>query len=250
MSILKRLARIFKAEAHAGIDKLEDPQKMLDQGLRELKQKLQDSIEKLAEVKAVAIRTKREAERYKEDAQNYEAKAMELLKRAQSGALDPQEADRLATAALERREQALKNYEQTIKNYQIYETQVQKLEASIKELKNQITKWENEARILKARAKVSEATQNVNKALADIDTSSTVALLERMKEKVETQEALAESYAELADVNKTVDDEIDKVLGDTSFASSKALEDLKKKMGMLPSGGNKQELPSGESGNE
>ncbi len=235
MGIFKRLFRIGKAEANSAIDKIEDPVKMTEQGIREMKEQLSKSIEALAQVKAMAIRTKNEAAAAKEQTQTYEQKAIELIKRAEKGALDPAEADRLATAALDKKTEATKRYQLQMQNYEKYQSQVEKLEASIKELRANISKWENEAKMLKARAKVSEATKNVNKQLADIDSSSTVAMLERMKEKVETQEALAESYAELANSNKSIDDEIDSVLQDTSTSGSEALAALKAKLkGELP----------------
>ena len=235
MGIFKRLFRIGKAEANSAIDKLEDPVKMTEQGIREMKEQLSKSIEALAQVKAMAIRTKNEAAAAKEQAQTYEQKAIELIKRAEKGALDPAEADRLATAALDKKAEAMQRYQLQMKNYETYQAQVDKLEASIKELRANISKWENEAKMLKARAKVSEATKNVNKQLANIDSSSTVAMLERMKEKIETQEALAESYAELADANKSIDEEIDSVLEDTSTSGSEALAALKAKLrGELP----------------
>ncbi len=119
-------------------------------------------------------------------------------------------------------------------NFQTYDAQVQKLETAIKQLKSNISKWENEAKMLKARAKVSEATKNVNKQLAGIDSTSTVAMLERMKEKVQAQEALAESYGQLAVENRSLEDEIDSVLEETS-GGSEALAALKAKIkGELP----------------
>ena len=58
-------------------------------------------------------------------------------------------------------------------------------------------------------------------------------MLERMKDKVEKEEALAEAYGEMANETKTLDDEIDKVLGDTGKAeASESLAALKKKMGL------------------
>lgn len=235
MGIFKRLFKIGKAETHAVIDKMENPITMTDQGIRDLKEQLNKSIEALAQVKALAIRTKNEANAYKEQAQNYENKAMELIKRAQNGALDQAEADRLAVASLEKKEQSTQAYQLGMTNYQKYDEQVQKLENSVKTLKSNISKWENEAKMLKARAKVSEATKNVNKQLAGIDSSSTIALLERMKEKVESQEALAESYGELANENKSLEDEIDSVLENTNTVGNDALLALKQKMaGQLP----------------
>lgn len=235
MGIFKRLFKIGEAEAHAKIDKLEDPVKMTEQGIRDLKAKLTKSIEALAQVKALAIRTKNEARAFEEQSKSYENKAKELLLRSQKGALSQAEADRLASAALDKQQQALSNYKTTQVNYQKYDSQVQKLETSIRTLKSNITKWENEAKMLKARAKVSEATKTVNKELAGLDSSGTVSMLERMKDKVESAEALSESYGELAAENKSVDDEIDSVLEDTTLGTSDALAALKAKMaGQLP----------------
>lgn len=247
MGIFKRLFKIGQAEAHAQVDKLEDPVKMTEQGIRDLKQQLNKSIEALAQVKALAIRTKNETNSYKEQSTMYENKAIELVKRAQNGALEPAEADRLATAALQKKEQSINNYKLSATNYQKYDAQVQKLETSIKQLKTNINKWENEAKMLKARAKVSEATKNVNKQLAGIDSTSTVSMLERMKEKIESQEALSESYGELALENKSLEDEIDSVLEETSTDGTDALAALKAKLsGQLPENTKTTDIPPTE----
>merc|ERR1712176_815430 len=89
-----------------------------------------------------------------------------------------------------------------------YEGSVQQLESNVSKLRSNIASWENELKTLKARVKVSSAQKNINKHLANIDSSSTINMLERMKDKVAKEEALAASYAEIADGNKTVDDEI------------------------------------------
>ena len=52
--------------------------------------------------------------------------------------------------------------------------------------------------------------------MANIDTNSTVAMLERMKDKVSQQEALADAYGEIAGESKSLDNEIDAALGDNS----------------------------------
>ncbi len=247
MGIFSRLGKIFQAEAHSAVDKLEDPIKMAEQGLRDLRKNLQKSIEALAEVKAMAIRSKNEAANYKAQAEQYHAKAVELLKRAQQGSLDQSEAERLAAAALEKKKQLLESYNVSWNNYQQYQAQVEKLEATIRNLKQNIQKWENEVRMLRARASVAKATKKVNKELANIDYSSTVSMLERMKEKVAKEEALAQSYAELANENKSIDEEIDQVLSDTSLDTAQELEALKAQISgkPLPDASATQSLPEG-----
>ena len=232
MNIFRRLFRIGKAEAHSALDKLEDPIKMTEQGIRELKENLDKSIKALAEVKALAIRSRNDHETYSEKAKDYEKKAMLLLQRAQQGQLDPAEADRLATEALSKKEQASQQVVRMQDEVQKYDNMTSNLESKVNHLRSQISTWENELRTLNARAKVSSATKKLNKQLAGIDSSSTVAMLERMKTKVEEEEALAESYGEIAAAPKTVDAEIEKALGESTHAGSDQLAALKAKMGI------------------
>jgi len=229
---LKRLFRIGKAEANAALDHLEDPVKMTEQGIRDLKANLSKALTSLAEVKAMGIRAKGDAENYDAKAQEYEDKAFALLKKAKDGGMEQAEADRLASEALLRKADNVKHAELARKNQGYFEGSASKLDKNIDNLKDNISKYENELKTLKARAAVSSASKEINKDLADIDSSSTVSMLERMKEKVAQEEALAESYAEIASENRSIDDEIDAAL-DSGLAEVKAkdaLEELKKKL--------------------
>ena len=232
MSIFRRLFKVGEAQANAAIDNIEDPVKMSQQAIRDLKGDLGKALESLAEVKALAIRTRRDQKNYQQQASDYEKKAMLLLQRAQQGQLDPAEADRLATEALSKKEQATQQVVRMQDEVQKYDNMTGNLETKVNHLKNQISTWENELKTLNARAKVSSATKKLNKQLAGIDSSSTVAMLERMKTKVEEEESLAESYGEIAAAPKTVDAEIEQALGESSHAGSDQLAALKEKMGI------------------
>lgn len=233
MSVFKRIFKIGQSEVHSAIDKLENPIKLTEQGIRDLKADLEKSLKTMAEVKAMAIRSKNERKQYQDGAADYEKKAMLLLKKAQDGNLDPAEADRLATEALTKKEENLGNAKRLAGEIEKYDASIAQLDGNIKTLRSNISKWENELRILKARVKVSEATKNLNKQLANIDSTNTVSMLEKMKDKVAQEEALAESYGEIANESKSVDDEIDKILGDeNNNAANDSLAELKKKMGL------------------
>jgi phage shock protein A len=232
MGIFSRIFSIGKAEAHSVLDKLEDPIKMTEQGIRDLKEDLNKSLQGLAEIKALAIRAKNDNIKFVSDAKSYEQKAVMLLQRAQTGQITPEEADRLAGEMLRMKEKAEQEAQRTAKEMALHEQTVATMEQNINKLKSKISTYENELRTLKARAKVSEATKNINKQLAQIDSSSTISMLERMKEKVAQDEALAQSYGAIALESKTIDDEVEKVLG--SSTQSDALLELKAKMGLLP----------------
>ncbi len=234
MNIFKRLFKIGSAEANSLVDKLEDPIKMTEQGIRDLKKDLSSALQALAEVKALAIRSKNDAENTSAKASDYEKKAILLLKRAERGELESAEADRLASECLVQKDELVATAAQHRQDQEKFENHVAKLDKNVKNLKSNIKKFENELRTLKARAKVSEATKNINKQLADVDSSSTVSMLERMKEKVAEEEALAESYADIASESRSVDDEIDKALesGSAEVKAADSLAALKEKMGL------------------
>ena len=230
MGIFNRLFKIGQAEAHSVVDKLEDPIKLTEQGIRDLKKNLDQSLQAFAEVKALAIRSKREINDYVNQSQNYEQKAMLILKKAQDGGLDASEADRLAGEALSRKTDADSNAERSKTDLQKLEGNIKQLDSNIQGLKSKITHYENELKTLKARAKVSEATKKINKSMSGIDSGSTISMLEKMKDKVASDEELAEAYGEMANANKSLDDELDSVLNESDVKSSNALEEMKRKM--------------------
>lgn len=237
MQFLKRLFKIGQAEAHSAIEKLEDPIKLTEQGIRDMKADLDKSLKALAEVKAMAIRSRNDIETYTENAKDYEGKAMLLLQRAEKGQLDPAEADRLATEALVKKDDNQRLADEAKVQKERFEKSVVQLEGNIKTIKSNIGKWETELKTLKARVKVSNATKNLNKQLAQIDSTDTVSMLERMKEKVAQEEALAESYGEIANETRSVDQDIDKALeGSNESKASDDLAALKAKMGLKKEG--------------
>ncbi|MTI21643.1 PspA/IM30 family protein [Fulvivirga sp. RKSG066] len=233
MNIFSRLFKIGQSEAHAAIDKLEDPIKLTEQGIRDMKNDLDKSLQALAELKAMAIRARKDVDTYKSKSSDYEQKAILLLKRAQSGDLDEAEADRLATEALVQKEENMKHAARALGEKQKYEESIEKMDSNVKRLKSTISKWENELKTLKARVKVSNATKTINKQMAQIDSTNTISMLERMKEKVDKDEALAEAYGDIAQESRSVDEEIEKTLAETGTTEkAEELAKLKEKLGI------------------
>lgn len=231
--LFQRLFKTGEAEAHALVDKFEDPIKMSEQAVRDLKKDLQDSIKSLAEVKALAVRMNNEAEEQKSLAADYERKAMLLLQRSKDGQMAEDEAERLATEALRRKEETAGRAVESTRQAQAQQKMVSQLQSNISDVKSKIGSYENDLITLKARTKTANATRKINQHLANVDSKGTVALLERMKEKAAEQEALAQAYGEMADSSNSVDDEIDKALSGAGSAKAEdSLAALKAKMGL------------------
>ncbi len=233
MSIFKRIFKVAQAEGHAAVDKIEDPIKMTEQGIRDLKKDLQAAMTSLAEVKGMAIRTRRDADNKKKSAADYERKAMMLLQKMQSGDLDGADAERLATEALGKKEQDAAEAVRLSQEAERHETMSNQLQASVNKIKSTINTYESDIVTLKARAKTAAATKKINRQLSQIDSSGTVAMLEKMRNKVEEDESLAAAYGDIAAVDKNVEDEINAALASGSKAStSQSLAELKEKMGI------------------
>lgn len=232
MSIFKRMFKFTQSEAHAAMDKIEDPIKMTEQGIRDLQKDMKSAMTGLAEVKGMSINTRKQAEFAQKRAQEYEKKAMLLLQKMQNGDLDPAEAERLATVALGEKETQAAEYVRLAAEADHHEKLAAQLQANVNKIKSTITSYQNDLTTLKARSKTAAATKRINEQVAQIDSSGTVAMLEKMKAKVEADEALATAYGEVASMETSVDDELDKALQGTSAGQSEQLAALKAKMGI------------------
>jgi phage shock protein A len=233
MNIFQRIFKVGQAETHSIVDKLEDPIKLTEQGIRDLKRDLQAAMSGLAEVKGVSIRLSKEAEDARRQSGEYERKAMLLLQSFKDGKMDQAQAERLATDALVRKDSVGERATRLSKEAEQQQRMATQLQEKVNQLKSAISTYENELITLRARAKTAESTKKINQQLARVDSSSTIAMLERMKQKVEETEALAQAYGEVADVDTSVDAEINRALAGSQTADTQdKLRELKTKMGI------------------
>ncbi|MDB4952311.1 MAG: phage shock protein PspA [Gemmatimonadetes bacterium] len=244
MGIFNRITTLFSAEANQALDAMEDPIAMIDQGLRELKKNEAEAIGGLAQIKAQAIRLRNEANQQKLRSDDYMRKAEALLLRGQAGQMDPREAERLATEAANLYETANREAEATGAAAAQQQQAADALQAKVNTLRSQVAQYETERKTLIARLQAANSTAKINQQLAGVDSSGTVAMLERMKARVAEKESLSQAYGEIADRSGGVDGEIDKALAGSPPPSA-ALLALKARLG-LPSG----EAPALSSGSQ
>ena len=230
--LFSRVLRLGKSEAHAAMDKFEDPIKMTEQGIRELKKDLEGSMKSLAQVKGIVIRMRNDADNKKKLAADYESKAMALLQKAQQGSLDMAEAERLATDVLGRKETASQEALRLSKELTNQESMALQLQNNVEKLRTTVQRYENDLITLRARAKTAAATRKLNAQIAKVDSDGTIVMLEKMRNKVEEDESLAQAYGEIADSGQSIDDQITKALGEGSSTPgvSDSLAALKAKM--------------------
>lgn len=229
MNLLTRIFKFMQSEAHSLVSKFEDPVKLIEQGIRDLKKDFDESMKSVAQIKAIAIGAKKELETKKQIAADYEQKAMLLLQKAKNGELEEAEADRLAAEALKKRQEALKEVEKLTNDVKNYDASLEQMSKKILELKNKIKDSENEYNSLKARATVARTTKKVNQQLSSVGSDSTMSMIEDMKTKINAEENLAQAYGEVVGVETSIDDEINKAIG-TDIDIQKSLTEMKQKL--------------------
>ncbi len=227
MSIFDRLFRIGKAEANAAVDKLEDPAKMADQILRELRSNYQQAIQGEAEIKALALQHRASELQYRNTAADWEKKANDLLDRIETKQLDEAKGTDLATKAAEAHQAAANEADQFAKMAEKEESAVAVMDLKIKQIKDQIAQTESQAQLIQSRSKTAEVSEKINKTLSNVDTDGLMATLHRMDEKASAQEFRAAAYAQIDDATMSTEQEINKALGTGS--GSNALEAIKAK---------------------
>lgn len=227
MNIFKRLLKIGQAEIHALVDKMENPIHLIEKGIEEMKQQLSELTEAYITNRAHLIRSENLAKNKLNDATSYEDKAMLLLQKAHQQEIDAAKADQLALEALNIKKKLTSEAAEITNEVTIYSEKNNLLNSKIDILKFNIAKWEKELSTLKAKKLINKASEFANRQMANIDNNSTIELLEKMKTKLEHQEAYNEALEEYS--QQHTENEIDYLLR-KSDTTNEELEALKRKI--------------------
>lgn len=202
-TILGRISQLTKANINALLDRAEDPEKMLDQLIRDYT----NSIVEAENAVAQTIGNLRLAEQdYHEDVsavREWGSKAVAASQRADqlraSGdTAGAERFDNLAKVALGKQisfEAEVRQAEPMIASQREV---VEKLKAGLTGMKEKLTELRSRRDQLVARAKSAQAQQKVQSAIGSINVLDPTSELARFEEKVRRDEALAMGQAEIA----------------------------------------------------
>lgn len=202
-SILGRIAQLTRANVNALIDRAEDPEKMLDQLIRDFT----NSIAEAEEATAATIGNLRllEADRTEDQAavQEWGTKALAASQRADGlrTAGNTAEADRfdqLAKFALQRQLQFEEEIRTADPQIAAQTEVVGKLKAGLDQMRMKLDELKRKRDELVARSRAAQAQSQVLDAVGKIDVMDPTSELGQFEERVRRQEALAAGKAELA----------------------------------------------------
>jgi phage shock protein A len=202
-SILGRIAQLTKANINALIDSAEDPEKMLDQIIRDYTKGISDAEDAVAQTIGDLRMMEEDEKEATQTASQWESKARAATRKGQDlrAGGDAAEADRfehLARVALKRQidfEEQAKDLQRRIEQ----QTEVvQKLKTGLQTMHLKLDELKRKRGELVSRSKMVQAQSQVHGALRSVDLNDPTSEVSRFEEQIRREEARVAGQTELA----------------------------------------------------
>ena len=201
-SILGRIGQLVRANVNALIDSAEDPQKMLDQLVRDFTDNIREAEEAVAQTIGNLRLLEDDTKEASEAAAEWGSKAAAASKKADelraASNADADKFDSLARVALKRQI----SYEDQVKTFT---PQIEQQTALVDQLKNGLNQMraKREQLVQKrdeliARAKMAQAQVQVQQSLKSVNVMDPTGEVARFEERIRHEEARATGMAEVA----------------------------------------------------
>jgi len=230
MGFFARLGTVIRSNLNALIGRAEDPKKILEQSLIDMKGQVSKVRQEVASAIADEKKLQAEAEREKQQAEDWERRAMLAVQESR---------DDLAKQALMRHAEHLQNAQQLHETWRKHKADTENLKQSLRQMNDKLEELKRKKNVLVARQKRAEAQGRIQQTMSSMNDQSAFETFNRMEEKIDDMERQALAATELAG----------ELSGDSLISEFKALEykgsadqqllELKQKMGLLGAGGAK-----------
>lgn len=190
MSILDRVSRLVRANVNELIDQAEDPEKMIDQLLRDM----QSNITTARAQVAAMIAQEKELEADLAESRQLSAEWATKAKRAVDAGKDD-----LAREALRRKRDNDENARVYEQQYQAQNQTVEKLKQQLRLLESKYDTTLSQRDSLIARQRRAAATRQVAQHVSSLSPLDVSAELDRMERKIRSNEAQAAALSDIED---------------------------------------------------
>lgn len=226
MGIFTKLSTVIRSNINDLIARAENPEKMLNQIILDMREQLTRAKQEVAVAIADERKLKAQAEEEGRQAQDWERRAMLAVKEGR---------DDLARQALLRQQEYGTRAQSLYETWQRQAAETERLKESLRQLNAKIEEARRKKNLLVAKQKRAEAQKRIHETMAGLSDRSAFEAFDRMAEKIEDNERRTLASAEVTEELSS---------GDSLEREFKALEkgesaddrllDLKRKMGLLP----------------
>lgn len=242
MGIFQKISTVFKSNINDLIARAENPEKMLNQIILDMKEQLAKAKREVAGAIADERKLRSQLDDEIKQAREWERRAMLAVKEGR---------DDLAKQALVRQQEHGGRAAALEQTWSAQAAETEKLKGALRQLNDKIEEAKRKRNLLIAKQKRAQAQKRIHETMAGLSDSSAFEAFNRMAEKIEESERQTIAAAEVSEA----------LSGDTLESEFAALEtgddvegrllQLKQQMGLLADGGEEtRQLTSGDGADE
>jgi phage shock protein A len=244
MGLFDRLSQLLRSNINDLISRAEDPEKMLNQILVDMRGQLVKAKQQVASAIADEKRLRDQTDAEYRQAEEWERRAVLAVQESR---------DDLAKQALVRQSEHFQHAQQLETTWQAHRLETEKLKNSLRDLNDKIEEAKRKKNLLVARQRRAQAQKRITETMSSLSEKSAFEAFARMEERIEQSERMLKATTEI-DEEVTGDRlqsqfrQLERGAGSTTVDAR--LLELKQKMGVLPPGsapGSKQ-LGAGQAG--
>ncbi len=225
MGIFDKLSTVIRSNLNDLIARAENPEKMLNQIILDMRDQLAKAKQEVAVAIADERKLKAQAEEEGKQAQDWERRAMLAVREGR---------DDLARQALQRQQEYGERAGQLYETWQRQADETERLKDSLRQLNSKIEEARRKKNLLIAKQKRAEAQKRIHETMTGLSDSSAFEAFDRMTRRIEENERLALASAEVAeDLGSDHLERQFKQLEVVDNADARLIE-LKRQMGILP----------------
>jgi phage shock protein A len=227
VSILDRIATVFKSNINDLISRSENPEKMLNQIIVDMRDQLAKAKQQVAAAIADEKRLRDQAEAEFKQSEDWEKRAMLAIQEGR---------DDLAKQALLRQQEHLSHAQQLQATWEAHRAETENLKNSLRDLNDKIEEAKRKKNLLLARQRRAEAQQRIAQTMGSLDEKSAFEAFARMEERIEQNERQLKATVEIneefsGDALANQFKQLERGAG--GVGADQALLALKQKMGLL-----------------
>ena len=228
MNIFDRIAMLFRANVNAAISEFEQPEKMLNQIILDMRSQLVKAKQQVAAAIADEKRLEDQTRQELKEAEDWERRAMLAVQQKQ---------DDLAKQALIRRSEHISRGDQLNLTWQAHKVETDRLKESLRTLNDNIEEANRKKNLLLAKQRRADAMKRINETMSHISEKSAFEAFARMEEKIESNERKILASAQIEEEfsgDKLANDFKRLEAAGSNQSAEMLLIQLKQKMGVLP----------------
>lgn len=243
MSIFSRFSTMIKSNINDLISRAENPEKMLNQVIVDMRDQLAKAKREVAGAIADERKLKGQLEAEAKQTRDWEQRAMLAVR---------EERDGLAKQALMRQQEHAERAASLENAWRAQASETEKLKTALRQLNDKIEEAKRKRNLLLAKQKRAQAQRRIHQTMSGLSDTSALDAFNRMAEKIEAQERRSLAEAELAESlsGDTLDSEFVRLEAGAGGADVQSrLEALKSEMGMIsaPEAEEPKQLKAGSS---